>query len=374
MKKVVIIIPTYNEAAVIEDTLTQVFNATASVSDKDIHVLIFDSASTDNTVAIVTRMQNTYKNLHLKTEPEKSGLGSAYLQAMNHALDTLAANIVIEYDADLSHQPKYIAPILEKMDSHDVVVGSRYVPGGCIPSNWAWNRKLLSVLGNYVARLLLTRKYRDFTSGFRATCRQALLKALPPRFISSQYAYKLELLWALHKNKARIGEHPIEFIDREKGQSKLPANSVRDSLRVLFTLRYRELKRYFSMCLVGLTGLLVQCLVYNVLRLGLSPFHAVMIATTAALLNNFTLNSQFTFKREGFRTAAQKIKSFALFSSYSLVMSLLQGYWLDWATSYFGLGFIKENIIVFCGVIIGSVLNYLTYSHIVWPVKQQPET
>jgi dolichol-phosphate mannosyltransferase len=242
-QKVVIIIPTYNEALVIEETILAVFQETATIPHSMIHILVFDSASTDNTQQIIKDLQPKHPRLHLQTEHKKSGLGSAYLQAMRFALNHLQADIIIEFDADLSHQPKYIAPILEKMKTHDVVIGSRYVRGGQIPKNWGWNRKLLSVLGNYIARLVLTPKYKDFTSGFRATHHLALTKALPEIFLSNNYAYKLQLLWLLHKNQSRIAEHPITFIDRQKGQSKLPANSILDSLWVIFTLRFHALKR-----------------------------------------------------------------------------------------------------------------------------------
>lgn len=245
-EKVVIIIPTYNEALVIEETLLRVFQATAHISSMSIHILVFDSSSTDHTQQLVRAMQTRYPHLHLKTELKKSGLGSAYLQAMRFALTEMSADIVMEFDADLSHQPKYIAPMLEKLATHDVVVGSRYIRGGSIPANWGWHRKLISVLGNYVARLILTPKYKDFTSGFRATRHQALAKALPVKFLSDCYAYKLQLLWLLHKNKAKICEYPIAFVDREQGYSKLPANSIMESLQVLFAIRFNGLKRRFK--------------------------------------------------------------------------------------------------------------------------------
>lgn len=370
IEKIVIIIPTYNEALVIEKTLLQLFMAAEAISDKEIHVLVFDSNSRDNTQEIVSRLQAIYKHLHLKTEPQKMGLGAAYLQAMHYALSELSADIVIEFDADLSHQPKYIAPMLENLKNHDVVVGSRYIAGGCIPRNWGWHRKLLSILGNYVARLLLTTKYKDFTSGFRATRHLALKKALPEQFISNHYAYKLELLWTLHKNKARIAEHPIEFVDRIKGQSKLPANSISDSLRVVFLLRFKELSGYFNMCLIGLSGMLIQALVYNILRQNLSPFNAAQWAVMAAMLNNFTLNKRFTFKNRSQPSSIKKIKAFSLFIGYSILMIQVQSYWLKWGVQHLGSGYLKENILLGLGVLIGSVLNYKTYSRMIWPLKK----
>lgn len=240
IEKVVIIIPTHNEAAGIQTTIQQVFAIVDLLAAYNIHILIFDSASTDNTQAIVTVLQQNHKKLHLKTEPTKSGLGSAYLQAMNYALTELQADIVFEFDADLSHQPQYIPPMLEQLKSCDCVLGSRYVTEGSIPPDWAFHRKLFSVLGNHVARTFLTRKYKDFTSGFRATRAQSLGAALPTQFLSNHYAYKLELLWTLHQHKVQIREYPIAFIDREQGNSKLPRNSILDSLKVVFKLWARR--------------------------------------------------------------------------------------------------------------------------------------
>lgn len=237
-EKVVIIIPTYNEAAVIKKTLLSIFQTTASISKMNIHVLVFDSNSVDNTPDIVRTLQKEYPQLHLQTEPSKSGLGSAYWQAMHYALHQLLADIVIEFDADLSHQPEDIIPILDKINTYDVVIGSRYVPGGSIPADWGWYRKLISKGGNYIARLLITKRYHDFTSGFRATRSAALLQSLPDKFLSDHYAYKIHLFWLLYNNNLRIYEHPITFINRTLGKSKLPANSIFDTLRVLLLLRF----------------------------------------------------------------------------------------------------------------------------------------
>jgi dolichol-phosphate mannosyltransferase len=370
IEKVVIVIPTYNESLVIEATLLEVFKATECILDMDIHVLVFDSSSTDNTQQIVKGLQATHQRLHLKTEPKKSGLGSAYLQAMRYALTELSADIVMEFDADLSHQPKYIAPMLEKMKTHDVVVGSRYVRGGSIPKQWGWHRKLLSVLGNYAARFILTSKYKDFTSGFRATHRRALESVLPDKFLSNQYAYKLQLLWLLHTHKFRVCEYPIEFIDRQQGFSKLPANSILDSLTVLFVLRFQALSSYFKMCLVGLSGVFIQLLVYNVLRQVLSPLSAISFAIVAACINNFVLNNQLTFKAD-FSAKHQKLKSFSLFLGYSVLMLGLQNYWLHLGLKYIGTGYLKENFTMMTGIVLGSFLNYLTYSRYIWRQKSK---
>jgi len=245
-EKVVIIIPTYNEADVIGETILALADIRAMIHDFDLDVLIFDSASKDTTQAVVTELQAQFTWLHLQKESHKSGLGSAYMQAMQYALATLSADIVVEFDADLSHQPKYLLPMLERIKTHDVVLGSRYVPEGSIPKDWGWRRKIISILGNQVARLILTTQYKDFTSGFRMTRRAMLQEVLGEQFISNHYAYKLQLLWRLHQCQATICEYPIVFVDRVKGQSKLPANSIIDSLRVLLILRSYEIKRFLK--------------------------------------------------------------------------------------------------------------------------------
>jgi dolichol-phosphate mannosyltransferase len=371
---VVIIIPTYNEASVIQTTIQQVFTAVKSNTHYEIHILIFDSASTDNTQQIVTSLQESYPTLHLINEPTKSGLGSAYLQAMHYALTMLQADIIFEFDADLSHQPKYILPMLDMLQSCDCVVGSRYITGGSIPGNWALHRKLFSVLGNYVARSILTPKYKDFTSGFRATRRQQLIKARPQNFLTNHYAYKIQLLWLLHRNKAKICEYPIDFVDRNIGYSKLPKNSIVDSLKVIFTLRYHEIKLYLKMCLVGSLGIIVQFISYNLLRkyFQLSPFDASQIAVLAAIINNFILNNSITFSVKNRITRTLKIKRFIMFVAYSIIIINLQSYWLRLGVICFGSGALRENLIMAVGLGLISLLNYYTYSRHIWAEKLTP--
>lgn len=371
-EKVVIIIPTYNEALVIEDTIGKIFQSVAASDSFDIHVLIFDSNSTDNTQSIVSKLQNQYQNLHLRTESQKSGLGAAYLQAMRYALNEMSADIIFEFDADCSHQPKYLLPMLEEIKTADVVVGSRYIRGGSIPKNWGWHRKLISVFGNYVSRLFLTPKYRDFTSGFRATRRDVALHALPEKFLSNHYAYKLQFLWLLHRNKARIVEFPIDFLDREKGVSKLPSNSVVDSLRVLCILRFQALNEYLRMCVVGLSGATLQFIVFNLLRQTMSPFNAAQLAVIAAILCNFTLNNRFVFRKRLGKKRFQKISSLGLFLGYSALMINVQSYWLSLGVQLFGPGYVKENLLMMTGIILGSLLNYKLYSSVIWKRPQSP--
>lgn len=255
-EKVIIIIPTYNEEENIAQTLEMLLEKTHDLCDYQVELLVFDSQSEDATAEIVQKISTKSERVHFIQESQKTGLGSAYLQAMRIAMDHLNADVVFECDADGSHQPCYLVSMLELLKEYDAVVGSRYIPKGSVPKEWGIKRKFFSIAGNWVARLFLTRRYKDLTSGFRGI-RTALLKTiLPKKFLSNHYAYKLQLAWLLYQANARMIEYPIVFIDREKGRSKLPKNSIADALYVISILRYQQLCSLLARRIVALVALI----------------------------------------------------------------------------------------------------------------------
>ena len=236
--KITIVIPTFNEAGSLKQTLGDLQKVIAERPAHEVTILVFDSHSTDQTVEVVRALQQQFANIHLLCEPQKSGLGSAYLQAMTYAWSVLQAELIFEFDADGSHQPQFILPMIDAIEQgHDVALGSRYVKGGRVQVGWPWYRRLVSQGGNYVARFFLTPRYKDFTSGFRATRAEFLQQALVGGLLSKNYAYKIHLLWRLHQLQAKIMEVPIVFIDREAGYSKFPKNNILESLKVVLILR-----------------------------------------------------------------------------------------------------------------------------------------
>jgi dolichol-phosphate mannosyltransferase len=242
--KITIIIPCYNEAPTIQRTILSLEEQVGLMIDKhSVSLLIFDSSSTDGTADIVKSMQQQFNNIELISEPVKSGLGSAYVQAMEYAWTHLRADVIFEYDADGSHQPQFIVPMLAAIEAGaDVALGSRYVLGGVVDVAWPWYRRLISQAGNWFARCMLTSRYKDFTSGFRATRSVFLRQVLAEPLLSKNYAYKIHLLWRLHQLGAKIVEVPIVFIDRETGYSKFPRNNIWESLYVVLQLRWRAFK------------------------------------------------------------------------------------------------------------------------------------
>ncbi len=370
MAKIVIIIPTYNEADCIEQTLRDLQQVFTHIPQHDMHILIFDSSSTDETQPIIKRLSQQWPNLHMATEPEKSGLGSAYVKAMHHAMEEMHADIVFEFDADGSHQPKYLPKMIQTLDEGaDVVVGSRYVKGGSADVDWPWYRRLISQGGNIVARLLLTSRYKDLTTGFRGTKVSALKKVNIDKLLSKNYAYKIHLFWALHKAGAKVAEYPIEFIDRQQGYSKFPKNNISESLKVVFILRIREMRRYLAMCAIGLAGMLVQLVIFNTLRHVWRPEYANVFGIEMAILSNFLLNNRISFydrRLKRHHPLRSWLKKLFLFNVYSLGSMAIQALVLWLGVDLCGYGFWTENSFVLIGILIGSLYNYFMYSKLVW--------
>lgn len=376
--KVVIIIPTYNESENIENTIKALKKEFKKIKKHDMHILIFDSDSPDGTTDIVKKLQKKYKNLHLQIEKEKSGLGGGYIKAMKYAMEKMKADAVFEYDADGSHQPKYISGMMKALErGADVAVGSRYVPGGKMPDDWGIHRKLISYFGNFIARgVLLTFQYKDMTSGFRGTKTEWLKKIDLENLLSKQFAYKIHLYYALHKLGAKIVEYPIEFIDRSKGKSKFPKNNIKDSLRVVFTLRMRESQRFIKVCIVGGIGAFIQFTIFNILRLFWQPEWANALAVELAVVSNFVINNSWTFKDKKIKAEHGKKKltaKFLQFNIFSFGSILIQFLVMKIGTGVFGRGLLLENFLVAIGVLLGLVYNFTIYTRLIWKVHKKDD-
>ncbi|OGQ17917.1 MAG: dolichyl-phosphate beta-D-mannosyltransferase [Deltaproteobacteria bacterium RIFCSPHIGHO2_02_FULL_40_11] len=218
-----VIIPTYNEKENLTELLTQIFQALDHT-----HLLFIDDGSPDGTADQIKTFQKQYPQIHLIERPKKMGLGSAYLTGFKWALQK-NYDFIFEMDADLSHQPKYLPTLLEAAQTYDLVLGSRYVPGGGV-ENWNFFRKLLSLGGSLYARLWLGLDYRDLTGGFK--CFNArVLKTIDLDAVHSEgYCFQIELTYRTHKKGFQIGEVPIVFPERRHGKSKISRKIVLEAL------------------------------------------------------------------------------------------------------------------------------------------------
>jgi glycosyltransferase involved in cell wall biosynthesis len=369
--KVVIIIPTYNEKVNIGNTIDGLETEFKKIpAQHQMSILVIDDNSPDGTANIVKEKARKYGNIKLLPNKQKAGLGAAYIKAMRYAIAKLKADVVFEYDADGSHQPKYIPGMIDTLAKKaDVVVGSRYVPGGSMPDNWGIHRKLISYFGNFIARFVLfTPKYTDMTSGFRGTKTKWLKQIDLENLYCKQFAYKIQLYYELHRLGAKIVEYPIAFIDRSKGKSKFPRNNIIDSLRVVFSLRLRDSQKLIKVMVVGGIGTIVQLVFFNILRLSLALSLAQNIAIELAILSNFILNNIWTFKEDKFRFKELKklFVGFIKFNVLSLGSIILQTITLLGGVFLLGRSFLIENLLVLIGILLGLIWNYLMYTRVVW--------
>ena len=229
--RTLIIVPTYNESSNIAELIAQILGNVSHV-----HLLIVDDNSPDGTAEIVEKLMATHPNLALLRRTGERGLGRAYTAAIHHALDN-GFQIIGTMDADLSHDPAYLPPMLDLLDKYDVVIGSRYLrDGGTV--NWGIGRILLSWLANAFAAVLLRVPAHDVTSGYRLYRRHALEWIRTTEVKSTGYSFLGELLYRAHRSGARIVEHPIVFHDRTLGVSKLHRREIYLGALNLLRLRF----------------------------------------------------------------------------------------------------------------------------------------
>lgn len=218
----VVVIPTYNEKQNIIPLLNAVLATEKRMRTTRISILVVDDSSPDGTGDMVEHFRKTHRNVHLLSG-RKTGLGTAYIRGFQYALYMLHADIVVQMDADFSHDPDDIPRLIERAHAGDAyVIGSRYVPGGTIPPEWPWHRILISKTGNMVARYLAgLYPTHDCTGGFKAINARVLRKMDLVHIGASGYSFQMKLLSEAKKYGANIIEVPIHFIDRTHGTSKM---------------------------------------------------------------------------------------------------------------------------------------------------------
>ena len=231
-----VIVPTYNE----RDNIPVVVARLMAIPD--VRVLVVDDGSPDGTGAVADTLAagagGRVSVLH-RTGPR--GLGVAYIDGMRQALASDATHIC-QMDADLSHNPSDVVRLLAATADADVVIGSRYVPGGRI-ENWPKRRRVLSAFANGYIRTITGLKMRDCTSGFRCWRREALERVPLERISSNGYAFLVELVWEAAANGCRVGEVPITFVERRQGASKLSGHVIVESAIIPWQLAWRSLSR-----------------------------------------------------------------------------------------------------------------------------------
>ena len=231
-----IIIPTYNEAENIIPLMTELLRAMS----QDTRILVADDGSPDGTADLVRDYAAKDRRIALMTRPQKLGMGSAYRAAFRRVLDEGGDDVVVTIDADFSHPPAVVPELVRACETHDLVIGSRYVPGGAI-EHWELWRRLLSWGGNLYVRMIIGLPIRDCTAGF-SCMRTDFLRRVPfERVQPSGYAWWFTLRMMLARRGARIAEIPITFTERRLGQSKINAHVIYEGLIEPWRIRFTNL-------------------------------------------------------------------------------------------------------------------------------------
>jgi dolichol-phosphate mannosyltransferase len=229
-----VVVPTYDERDNLEP-LVRAVRAELSSAAPDHTILVVDDSSPDGTGELADRLARDDSHVKVLHRPHKEGLGQAYLAGFALALRA-GAELILEMDADFSHDPSYLPQMIEAAREADLVLGSRYVPGGGI-RNWGRLRSLVSRGGCWYARSVLGLPIRDLTGGFKCFRREVLEAVDLSRIRSQGYAFQVELTYRALKLGFRVKEIPIVFTDRRVGQSKMSRRIVLEAMWMIPILR-----------------------------------------------------------------------------------------------------------------------------------------
>lgn len=239
--RITVVIPTYNEVENLPKVATALFALPLAID-----LLVVDDASPDGTGEIAEELKYNYPGkVSVIHRSGKLGLGSAYIQGFKQAL-AAGAQILVQMDADFSHPPEKLLEMAAALKNCDVVIGSRYVPGGRLDDRWPLWRKGLSGFGNMYARIILGLSVRDTTGGYRMWRRETLCGMPLDRVQSNGYAFQVEMTYVATRLGYRFKEIPIYFADRRWGESKMSgAIQLEAAVRVWqLRMEYRDLKSH----------------------------------------------------------------------------------------------------------------------------------
>jgi len=280
----------------------------------------------------------------------------------------------MEMDADGQHPPEFVKPMVEAyLNGAEYVIGSRYVPGGSIPKEWAFFRKFVSYFGNLYIRLVLIKpSIHDLTTGFRLTKVKGVLDKidLDNLMEKERFAYKVDLLYQSIKNSKKTVEVPLEFRPRTTDKSKFNTKETISTLKVATICGIRDKARFIKFGTVGFIGFLVNYFFLRTFRnLNAGEILSWLLSTEIAILSNFTLNNIWTFKTEkiaGVKKIFLKFLQFNLTSAGALVIQSVFG---PLGVSLIG---VKYDWLVMILVICFMVLpyNYFMYNKVIWKVKK----
>lgn len=375
MMKVVIIIPTYNEKGNIERLIPILENDIfPKIKNHDMNILVADDNSPDGTEKEVREFMKKWKNLDVNSG-EKKGLGAAYIRGMTYAIDKMNADVMFEMDADLQHDPNKIPEFLAKIDEgYDMAIGTRYSNGGSIPQNWPIQRKMFSIFGNLLVRIILLKfSIHDWTGGFRVLKKEVFLKEKEELTNFKGYTFQVSFLNKAVRDGFKIAEVPFHFEDRTLGDSKIaPMNYIVDLLKYVISASIREklFGSFGKFLVVGGIGFVLQAVILRILVEGsnTNPSIANLLGAAVAIFSNFNLNNLWTFKTEKITGVSQYLwKMLNFYATSAVGVIVIQT----------GIIFLGDNLIgrkyyfmyFLAGTAILLIYNFTVYRLVIWRKK-----
>jgi len=369
--KLLIIIPTYNEAENIELLLNTIFAITSPASAA-IDILVIDDNSPDGTAAIVESIKPAYSGrLHLLTRENKQGGATAFLWGFSWGISN-GYPLLLAMDADFSHDPQYIPLMLREISSHDMVIGSRNVKGAMI-KNRSWIRNLITRCASLYCRVVLGCPLRDFTGGYNMYRKEVFEKIHPDQIQCRGYSFQIELKYKAYRSGLRLKEIPIVFPDRKKGKSKMSKKFLFESIRDVIKIKKmvpadtgidQFIKFGITGTLGAITNLLIFFLCVDILQLLPTPVSAgcFLIAGT----QNYIINHKWSFRYNtaGEKTSLKKWLFFLSASTLGLCINLLT---LNLLLRFFILPY--KFIAQAAGIVFGMLMNFFVSKTIVFRKK-----
>ena len=222
--KLAIVIPTYNEAETIPSLINELFEKIKQLVE-NLDILIIDDSSPDGTADIVRELGTKYEKITVIQRPKKMGLGAAYKEGFRHVLEKFDSELVLQMDADHSHQPSEIPNMLEKIKNFDFLVASRHVEGSDV-IGWGIGRKVTHSIAGAIARICAKIEIKDSTSGFRMFKKKTLEKVDFNKIRSDGFAFQIEVLHQLKQLGMKGLEVPTVFVNRTEGSSKMGSSEM----------------------------------------------------------------------------------------------------------------------------------------------------
>lgn len=368
--------PAWNESDNIKRMIAELVDKELPQINAEMHLLVVDNYSKDDTAKIVEEASKTRNNVHIIQQGDKSGLGWAYIAGFKYAVSKLGADAVMEMDADFQHPPRFVKPMVEAyLEGADYVIGSRYIPGGSIPKEWAFFRKFISFAGNLFIRLVLLKpRIHDLTTGFRLTRVKGVLDKmdLDNLMEPGRFAHKVHLLYQAIKNSKKVVEVPLEFASRTQEKSKFNTKEMIATFKVAIILGIKDKIRFIKFGTVGFLGFMVNFIGIRVFRgMGLAETLAWLFATELAIINNYTLNNIWTFKEAKIGGLGKTIFKFLQFNVTSAGALAIQSIFGPLGVRLVGVRF---DWLVLAVVVVLMVLpyNYLMYNLVIWKTWKLP--